>query len=66
VLGRKDLVYYERAHGKQIRYKPAGVNLPGHCPRGGFPFAIELGFLGGSHASGRTAVPCPVTAARRR
>ena len=65
VLGPKDLVYYERAHGKQIRYKPAGIKLPGHCPRGGFPFAIELGFLGGSHASGRTAVPCPPRSGRR-
>jgi hypothetical protein len=66
VLGPKDLIYYERAHGKQIRYKPAGVRLPGHCPRGGFPFAIQLGFLGGSHASARTAVPCPGRAGRRR
>lgn len=65
VLGPKDLVYYERAHGKEIRYKPAGIKLPGHCPRGGFPFAIELGFLGGSHASGRTAVPCPPRSGRR-
>jgi hypothetical protein len=59
VLGPKDLVYYERAHGEEIRYKPAGVKVPGHCPRGGFPFTVELGFLGGSHASGATVVPCP-------
>ena len=66
VLGPKDLVYYERAHGKEIHYQPTGIKLPGRCPRGGFPFAIELGFLGGSHAGGRTAVPCPVRVARRR
>ena len=59
VLGPKDLVYYERAHGKEIRYKPAGVRLPGRCPRGGFPFTVELGFLGGSHAGSATAIPCP-------
>jgi hypothetical protein len=65
VLGPKDLVYSERAHGKEIRYKPAGIKLPGRCPRGGFPFAIELGFLGGSHAGGRTAVPCPARSGRK-
>ncbi len=65
VLGPKDLVYYERAHGKEIHYKPTGIKLPERCPRGGFPFTIELGFLGGSHASGRTAVACPVRATRR-
>jgi hypothetical protein len=65
VLGPKDLVYYERAHGKEVRYKPAGIRLPGRCPRGGFPFTVELGFLGGSHASGRTAVPCPARSGRR-
>jgi hypothetical protein len=64
VLGPKDLVYYERAHGKEIRYKPAGVKVPGHCPRDGFPFTVELGFLGGSHASGATAVPCPTRLGR--
>jgi len=59
VLGPKDLTYYERVHGKVIRYKPGGVGLSKHCPRGGFPFSVELRFLGGSRASARTAVPCP-------
>lgn len=59
VLGPKDLTYYERVHDKLIAYKPAGVGLPKRCPRGGFRFAIELGFLGGAHASAATAVPCP-------
>jgi hypothetical protein len=59
VLGPKDLTYYERVHHKLIAYRPAGVGLPKRCPRGGFRFAIELGFLGGAHASATTAVPCP-------
>jgi hypothetical protein len=59
VIGPKDLTYYERVHHKLIAYRPAGVGLPKHCPRGGFRFAIELGFLGGAHSSGATAVPCP-------
>jgi hypothetical protein len=59
VLGPKDLTYYERVHGKILPYTPAGIALPKHCPRGGFRFAIELGFLGGAHAASATAVPCP-------
>lgn len=59
VLGPKDLTYYERVHGKLLPYKPAGISLPKHCPRGGFRFAIELGFLGGGHAASATAVACP-------
>lgn len=59
VLGPSGLVYYERVHGKRISYEPARIKLPGRCPRGGFPFAIELGFLGGAHASARTVVACP-------
>ena len=65
-LGPETLTYSELLAGKTVHYIPAGIDLPKHCPRGGFPFAVTLGFLGGSHASARTAVPCPATAARRR
>lgn len=64
-LGAKGLTYYERIHGKVVAYKPAGIELPKHCPRGGFPFAVELGFLGGSHARNTTTVACPVRSRRR-
>jgi hypothetical protein len=64
VLGPKDLTYYERVHGKVVAYKPAGIGLPRHCPRGGFPFTVELGFVGGSHARSTTTVPCPVGSGR--
>jgi hypothetical protein len=66
VLGPKDLTYYERVNGRVVPYKPAGIRLPGHCPRGGFPFAVELGFLGGNHASNHTTVPCPSGSGQRR
>ena len=59
VLGPKDLTYYERVHGRLVAYRPSGIDLPKRCPRGGFPFAAELGFLGGSHAGSETTVPCP-------
>lgn len=59
VVGPKDLVYQELVHKKVLFYRPGGIGLPGRCPRGGFPFAVELGFLGGERAGARTAVPCP-------
>jgi len=65
VLGPKDLTYYERVRHKFIAYKPAGIPLPGHCPRGGFAFAVELTFLDGSHAGDATTVPCPTRSRRR-
>jgi hypothetical protein len=65
-LGPESLTYSENVAGKLIHYIPEGIDLPKRCPQGGFPFAVTLGFLGGSHASAKTAVPCPATAARRR
>lgn len=62
VLGPKDLTYYEHAHGKIVAYKPAGIDLPEHCPRGGFPFTADLTFLGAGHAASSTAVRCPARA----
>lgn len=59
VLGPKGLTYYEHLHHEVVAYKPTGIDVPRHCPRGGFPFAIELRFLGGDRATSTTAVPCP-------
>jgi hypothetical protein len=53
------LTYYERVHGRNVAYHPAGIGLPRRCPRGGFPFAARFGFLDGGHTSARTRVACP-------
>jgi len=58
-LGPLGITYHERVHGRTIAYHPRGVLLPDSCPRGGFPFATELGFADGSTASARASVPCP-------
>jgi hypothetical protein len=58
-LGPETLTYTENVAGRVVHYIPEGITLPKRCPRGGFPFAVTLGFEGGSHASARTAVPCP-------
>jgi len=65
-LGPESLTYSENVAGKLVHYIPEGIDLPKRCPRGGFPFAVTLGFEGGAQASARTAVPCPAHAARRR
>jgi hypothetical protein len=59
VLGPKTLVYSERVGHRVIRYKPEGIPLPRRCPRGGFPFAVALRFLGGARAAAATTVRCP-------
>jgi hypothetical protein len=58
-LGPRGLTYYERVHGRFTSYHPTGILLPNQCPHGGFPFAASLTFEDGSHATARTAVPCP-------
>jgi hypothetical protein len=58
-LGPETLTYSERIAGKVVHYIPEGIDLPKRCPRGGFPFAVTLGFADGSHASATRKVPCP-------
>lgn len=59
-LGPEHLTYYEQVHGRTVAYRPEGIALPSHCPRGGFKFASEIAFLDGSTASATSTVPCPV------
>jgi hypothetical protein len=65
-LDPRRLRYYETRHGRRVAYHPTGVILPHRCPRGGFPFGVQLSFVGGAHASARTVDPCSGRAARRR
>jgi hypothetical protein len=58
-IGPPDLRYYERVGGRLVAYRPAGIDLPGRCPRGGFRFAVQLDFLGGQSARANTSVACP-------
>lgn len=58
-LGPETLTYSEQVAGKIVHYIPEGITLPRHCPRGGFPFAVTLGFVDGTHANATRKVPCP-------
>lgn len=58
-IGPSGLTYYKRVHGRRVAYRPAGIEVPEHCPRGGFPFEAQFTFLDGSQTTARTAVPCP-------
>jgi hypothetical protein len=53
------LTYYERVHGRLVRYRPRGIALPSRCPRAGFRFAASFAFLDGTHSSASTVVRCP-------
>jgi hypothetical protein len=58
-IGPNHLTYYKRVHGKLVGYRPEGVDVPESCPRGGFPFTGEFGFLDGSTVIAKSTVPCP-------
>jgi hypothetical protein len=65
-LGPDNLTYYVRNHGVVEAFHPRGIAVPTTCPRGGFPFAVELTFLDGTRASARSTVPCPGSRHARR
>jgi hypothetical protein len=37
----------------------ARITVPRRCPRGGFPFAVQIGFADGSRTEATAAVRCP-------
>ena len=59
IIGPGGVTYERRVHGRLIPFHPQGVLVPTKCPSGGFPFLLELKFVDGTSASGRTSVPCP-------
>lgn len=58
-IGPEHLTYYKRVHGKLVKFHPQGVDVPEHCPHGGFPFAAEFIFQDGSHTTAATKIACP-------
>ena len=64
-LGPQGLVYIHHIGEKLVPFHPRGIAVPPTCPRGGFPFAARLAFLGGPSVRVRTVVPCPRNDQRR-
>jgi hypothetical protein len=58
-IGPAHLTYTKRRHGRIVKFHPQGVDVPEHCPKGGFPFEAEFSFQDGSHTAASTAIPCP-------
>jgi hypothetical protein len=58
-IGPEHLTYYKHVHGRRVSFHPQGVDVPEHCPRGGFPFAAEFTFQDGSHTTASTKIACP-------
>lgn len=57
-IGPQGLTYYKRLNGKRVSYRPRGMVVPPVCPRGGYPFAARLIFLGSPPAYVKGSVPC--------
>ncbi len=57
-IGPRGLHYYSE-HGKRIEFTPRGLDVPEHCPAGGYPVQARLQWWGivGS-ATATTRVPC--------
>jgi type IV secretory pathway VirB2 component (pilin) len=58
-LGPAGLRYFRREHGRRVPYRPEGIGLPAHCPRGGFRFAASFRFGDESQTRATATVPCP-------
>jgi hypothetical protein len=58
-IGPAGLTYYERVHGRTVSFHPRGVDVPLHCPRGGFRFSAHFTFQDGTSALATSSVPCP-------
>lgn len=58
-IGSRGIVYSERLRGREVRFHPEGLRLPGSCPRAGFPFAARVRFVDGTTVAGVTRVHCP-------
>jgi hypothetical protein len=57
-IGPLGLTYYRHVAGRIVPFKPRGIAVPRRCPRGGFPFRVELTFMDGSRQSADSRVPC--------
>lgn len=65
-IGPDRLTYYRRIKGRTVAFKPRGLTVPKHCPRGGFRVSAKFTWWTPEKpASATTRVPCP-TASRRR
>ena len=58
-IGPAGITYREDIDGRTVSFRPRGILLPRSCPRGGFPFAVQLSFSDGSSAGADATVPCP-------
>lgn len=65
-IGPRHITYVEDVRGRAVRYTPQGLLLPNRCPKGGFPFKVDLTFEDGTQAHAATAVKCPDSRSKRQ
>jgi hypothetical protein len=60
-IGPAHLTYYRTVRGHRVAFSPRGVQVPEHCPHGGFPFGASFSFQDGSSTATTTTAPCPAS-----
>ncbi len=65
-IGPQGLTYTKHVHGRLVHFRPTGIGVPEHCPRGGFPFSASFTFEDGSATSATATVPCPARSAHKK
>ena len=59
-IGPEGVTYYRRAGGHTIAFKPRGLTVPSHCPRGGFRVSARFSWwTGQTPVTARARVECP-------
>ncbi len=58
-IGSSNLRYVRHRGKRLVTYRPLGMTVPAHCPRGGFPFSALFGFQNDTHVRANRTVPCP-------
>lgn len=59
-VGSRRITYYRHPRRRAGAYHPAGLALPGRCPKDGFGFRAVLAFEDGTNARAQAHARCPV------
>jgi len=66
-IGPDRLTYYRRVHGRTVAFKPRGLTVPEHCPRGGFRAEATFSWWTSDRpVTATTRVPCAGPGAHKR
>jgi hypothetical protein len=58
-IGDTKVGYYEKVHGRRRLVHVRGIVVPRTCPRGGFPYEVQIAYEDGTSSTYKGAYPCP-------